>query len=473
MIKLSINKLLNLFAVLVLGSAVVSCVKVNNEIGNDIIPEKDKLQIVKDEITGFTLYTQSVDSFQVSSLLNTYLGSHISPRLGKVEMVYTTEAITNLTSSTLNLKDEYVVDSCILKLKIASYEGNISYPLVVDMYQLDKNFRKPTNVISQQFAPSDYNDPYYSSFDYKKYIKSEPLTTFTVDVQDAIKNNNGILVAKLPKAFMDSLSMLSYENDYQKDSLFRKKIKGFCFVPRTTYSDGVILKLTPNESHIYCEAYNKKKFEEENKKEDTSFIIEFSHLNGKELYNQAVTTIHNDRSFASESFGADPAVVNDSLSVYNYSYVSSMLGLKTKLKFPVEEINRLKEQLEDSPSAAIIVNSAELEIPVVNSAIGALNNSPVGFGMYYYFDGAHYMPDFNLENNEFDVNVFDGKLNRDKMVYKMNITSYVQKLLNNKTKYSSLDVVVSESDLFKDRLVKIGNTAENKIKLKLTYCVSK
>ncbi len=467
------NKLSKLLLSLAVVSAItLSCTNYNNELGNNIIPENDKLTIIVDTIDGFDIHTNSVDSFKVNTMLYGYMGSMISSRLGRVDAAYTTELFTTLTGTEVDLVNDYVIDSAILYMKLNNYIGNPDYPVTIDMYELNKNFREPTNNVYDIYAPEGYDDPYYSNFDYQNYIEDKPLMSFTITPSEVLSSTDQTFIADLPEEFVSKFQNLTSE-DYDQDSIFRKIFKGVCFVPRQTYGDGAILVFDPNASSLYFQGYDKQKFEEEGEKEDGAFTIEFTHISNYELYNQAVTTLSNDVTWASATIGIDPELINDTLNSHEKSYVGGLGAAMTQLTFPIEKIHKLQDQLPVSPSAQIIVTNAVLEIPITNNSIGSLNFSLSGVVATYDFPASIYIPDIDLDGSNDDYG-FGGQLDRSHKFYTLNITRYIQALLNKDTEDYVLDISGDPlSAMFEDKLTTIENYNKEGIKLRITYAVSK
>lgn len=463
----------NILKLLVIFSAVyfsIQCTKVNHSLGGNIIPSKDELSIALDTVSGFEIYSKRVDSFQVDLFTSSYLGYYISPRLGKIDAAYTTELTTNIKGSSLEFTDDYVVDSVILSLAVSNPMGNINSNLKISMYELKENFRKPTNTVYREYASDGYFDPYYSNFDYEKYIKDTPYATFDINVTDATAT--GVVEIPLSKEIGERLLKMK-PSDYEQDSTFRKLFKGFCFVAESSYAGGALMQIAPNESGIYINVYDNKIWEEEKEKKMVSISLDFGHISNNELYNQMVTSFKIDESYANTDLGIPENIINDSISGIDYSFVSGMGNVVTRLKFPIDAINDLKEQLIDSPSAAIIVTNATLELPTYDTNIGALDNSIYSLGAFYNFPTSVYMPDYYLNNSgKIDVTSFGGTLNRSFNKFEINITSYIQEVLSNKTNEVSIDITPSAGALISDRLTKLNNSDTRKIILKLTYGVA-
>lgn len=450
----------------------VNCSKVNNHLGDNFISDRDQLTMVIDTITGFDLYTKSVDSFRVDLNDYVYLGSYVSPALGRLDITYTTEIATSLAASEIIL-DDYILDSVTLNLNFSCNIGNPNSLIDVSMYELETNFRKPMNTVFRDFAPEGYFDPYYSNFDYKKYIKDTPLINFKIDIAEVLRNENKFSI-KLPIELGERLMKVVPDN-YLQDSSMRKIFKGFCFIAKPTYAGGAVITINPSYSNIIFEMYDKKKYEKNKEKSYIHPSMDFLHYDKKsnELYSQAVTTVNIDKEYANEEFSIPNSILNDSLTNYDYSYVTGMGNAITSLRFPLDELNTLKDQLTSSFSSAIIVTNAMLILPIEQHSISSLNNALSSLVPFYEFSTPIYGPDYYLTSNGTIFNGAGGLINRSKNYYEMNITSTIQNILNNRTKYKSLDIGPADISNFTDNIVKLDNKENNPIFLKLTYCIAK
>ena len=460
----------SLLLLVVVGS-VLSCTKVNHSLGGSIIPDKDKLVVVQETLNDFIIHTESVDSVRVDEYTDAYLGSYVSTKLGRANLTYTTEIQTSLSATDIEFKDvsKYRIDTAYLSLYVLGAIGDIDKPLTVKLYELETNFRTLYNATYEEYAPEGYYDPFYSNFDYKEYIKDEPLVTFEIDVREAYATNNAITV-QLPDEYVKRIISMK-KDDYKDDKSFRAIHKGFAFVAERELTSGVILTINPNETFAYFELTDLE--EEDEEKKQKAFTFDFAHLNNSELYNQVVTTIELEPEFANSTIGIPQNIINDSINSYDYSYIGSLTAAMTRIKFPADKLNKLKEQLVDSPSAAIIVTNATLEIPIYNTSIGSLNSSVSRIAAYYDYLEPRYMSDYDLLDPEFNINSFGGLLNRTFCIYEMNVTLFIQEILNNKSENTSLDFATTESTLFDNKMVKLANTKENPIKLNLTYSIAK
>ena len=465
------SQLLLLF---VATSFVLSCTKVNNTLGNEVIPDKDKLAVIQDTLTDFSIYTKSIDSVRVDEFSTSYIGSYVSAKLGRVQLTYTTELQSSITTAEgdIYFKEDgnYRIDTAYIKLSVTGVIGDVNTPLTVKLYELETNFRELYNATYAEYAPEGYFDPYYSNFDYTKYIKKEPIVTFELDMQKVYENENYIII-QLPDEYVKERILKMKNEDLTDDKSFRAIHKGYSFVAEQVLTSGTIFTITPNETSAIFELTDLDDDDIESGKK--KFIFDFTHLDNSELYNQVVTTIELDPQFANSTIGIPENVINDSISNFDYSYIGGLTSAMTRLKLPTDKLSELKKHLGDTPSSAIIVMNATLVVPVYDTSIGALNSSVASIATYYDYQTPTFMPDYDLLDYNFNSAIFGGFLSRSFYVYEMDITSYVQKMLSGETDIADLDLATTDYSLFENKMVKIANTKDNPIKLQLTYCVAK
>lgn len=487
-----INRLLLIIAVVCCS---IQCTKVDSGFGAEIIPDKDKLTYTVKTLTGFEISTISVDdSIRVDQLIYGNFGSYVSPLSGKVDMVYTTELNASLsapnTEISIDLAD-YVLDSVFIGLKLKNRNGLSASTMKLDVYDLKENFRKPYNNTFRRLAPDGYFDYYYSDFKYQDFINETPIATVDIDIAELIKNN-GLLEIPLPKEWGERMMKFTKE-EYSQDSVLRKIYKGLSFVPRGVYAGGNILSVDNTISKVIFEIYNKKEYEEDEsedkKKPIVSFSFDFIHnvvLDGYgELYNQMVTSVTVDRSYANSTLAVPESVINDPSTGQTSSYVSGLGDIITQIKFPKEELEKIKNGPDNSGRRTVIVTNAILTIPVYSKVISDLNMSTKSLATFYKFNVNDYMPDFAIDKRGILQNVFfNGILNRSKFSYDLNITKYIQDLLIDDTdnyvlqlapafsSSQSFDSNANFESMLTTTVTHINNTEDNPIKLKITYVVS-
>ena len=470
-----LNKLLLITAVVYCS---IQCTKVDSGFGSNLIPDDSRMDYTITTISGFEVSTISVDSMRVDHFTNGAIGSYVSQSIGKIDMAYTTEINTSLASATSEVTvnmSEYVLDTIVLKLKLSKLNGLDNSKMLVDVYDLKTNFRKPYNNIYRESAPEGYFDPYFSNFDYTKYINEKPLTTIEIDVLKAIKND-GVLEFPIPKEWGERAMKLTKE-EYRQDSTVRKVYKGLTFVPRGVYAGGNLLSVDTGMSNITFDIYNKKDFEESDKKSTLFFTFDFTHINeSQELYNQMVTTIDIDESYANTNLSIPESVVDDKSVTYTDSYISGMGNIISALKFPKEELDKLKKLGAGSPTSSVIVTNATLYIPVTEESISDLNRTSKRLATFYQFDILDYMPDYYVDDYGYlDAAYFGGYFSRNisSNIYEFGITRYVQDLLNGKSDNYVLQLAPSFETTLLNTITNIDNSSDNQIKLKITYAISK
>lgn len=467
---MNLGKTLFILSLLTLAS---SCMKVDNTVGEDFIPEKDKLSMTIDKFGDFEIATLSVDSVRIDNYPYSYIGSLISNRYGRTTVAYTTELLHTLVDADTIFTETAVIDSVRLRLYAQSYLGDINAPITISMYELDSLFRAPTNIEGYENLDEndEYNKRYYSNFKYWNYIKDTPVITYTAFIHDAIADGNYI-TTHLPKSFGQQYFDAPKEI-YKEDSLFRKKFKGYCFVTPKVYNEGVIVSIDPNRSHVEISFHDTEKKDEKDKHLKFAFLIDLSHIVNNNIYNQIATTITYEPQFADPIIGVNPSMVNDTINPQQYSYVSGFAGLMTRIKLPIEKIKSLKDKIGDSPSSAILVSSATLFVPLHDQSLSSMNNAISSLGMYYNYCTADYMPGYEPDYSDFDQALFGGYLDRSLKNYRMDITKYVQQLLAGKTDKTTLDIAPSDDNTFSVNGVSLSNSPDNPIRMEIIYTVSK
>ena len=93
-----------------------------------------------------------------------------------------------------------------------------------------------------------------------------------------------------------------------------------------------------------------------------------------------------------------------------------------------------------------------------------------GVGLYYNYQDFKFMPSYKPDASTGSVSSsFGGGLNRAKKAYTMDISSYLQRLISGDAKNNVIQVAPYVTDRFTFKSTELANTAENPIKLAITY----
>ena len=193
----------------------ISCTKVDNQLGEDLIPDDQKMKIFVDTLYGIDTYLMQPDSFTTSSLSYGFLGSCVDSVFGRTSASFCAQYMMSyFTSGDEMFGIAPVFDSLELRFTVnASTLGDTTKVQKINVYEL-------TSLLY-------YDSTYYADFDPLDKIQDEPLCSFeltgvpTSEIVVKLDSPNGL---KFAQRLMDTTG-----GCYTGDSLFFDRFKGFCF----------------------------------------------------------------------------------------------------------------------------------------------------------------------------------------------------------------------------------------------------
>ena len=143
----------------------VGCTPVNDELGLDLVPDKDRLSIQIDTLYGVETYNTQTDSLRSGSLGYGFLGQTLNDTFGMRRASFITQfACTGLPYAGGYGLDA-IFDSIQLNLSIVDYAGDTTANQKFYVYEAANSFINSTTI-------------YYTSFYPTPYIGSTPLSSF-------------------------------------------------------------------------------------------------------------------------------------------------------------------------------------------------------------------------------------------------------------------------------------------------------
>ncbi|MEQ8907910.1 MAG: DUF4270 family protein [Vicingaceae bacterium] len=155
--------------------------------------------------------------------------------------------------------------------------------------------------------------------------------------------------------------------------------------------------------------------------------------------------------------GALSSVLQQNSQDPPFTYVQAMGGVQTRIKFP---------GLEGLKTENVIVNKAELELPVANGSYAKFGKAEkLVLAAQDENNQLQFIPDF-FEGSVY----FGGNFDESKQHYTFNITRYIQGLISGTESKDELTVLVSGGAIKAERVVLLGPTQANeRIKLNLYF----
>lgn len=435
--------------VLTLLSSVVffSCVKVDDSLGTDFIPNDQQMAIQRDSTFQIKTYNvTATDSVMSSGMTVNFLGSYLDPMTGSVNASLVYQMAAPYFKNDSLFGEAAVIDSLFIRFGLPHAIGKKDVAQTFEIYEL-------TELVH-------WDSTYYSDFDASKIIKKTPRFTLS-----STPNQDYMTVQVQDQQFIKELLDTT---GYSTDSIFKKRFKGFYIKPVQAHKDAAVYSVNMTDSYMVAYYHNKSM-----KKDSVAAVnYPFSPNIPSSYYytlNQCINVIDHDFS------KADPSLrLNDKTQPVAKTYIQGYAGVQTYLEFTEESVNALKEKVRQAGYKDIAINKAKLEIFYPARTPELLDEAYTRLGMFFDYKTMEAIPDFSygLEMNGYYIS-YGGYINRSRYLYEMDITYYVQRLF--REDYDKRGIVLAPSvgnvnETYKlDKMELNGYGSESPLRLVLTY----
>ncbi|MEJ8802524.1 DUF4270 domain-containing protein [Pontibacter sp. H249] len=407
--------------------------------------------------TGTVLLTDSILSFRTAPAQVGYLAD---PVLGTLKATTYTEVALNGTD--VKFGENPQVDSMVLTLDYSFIYGNKTAPLKLNVFRLTEGFQEKASyftntTLAKQEAPLGSTTLVPLLYEKKKQ--------FDVDSTAAKR----LVKIKLPQSLINEFVAQSGNDPLKSQANFKAFFKGLAIAPAGEPSSILALNLAADSSKIVMHYKNGADKKKHTFRLSGSAVNYFTNFEGNRA-GTAVAELSQNGDFI-------PATEGNG----NESYIQNNTQLLTKLTLPYLENFR-------EAAGTIIINRAELIVPVKAASTGAFS-APPQLLLYQTNNTNRILKDGSgnaltvQQNGVGQINstafpaalTFDNKRNR----YALNITSYFQAMLLGKKPNNGLllaPAVVTNSqsgtsvasDIRPFRAI-ISNAGDSKVQLVVYY----
>ena len=413
--------------------------------------------------SSFMVTTRIFNLDSVASNITTYtadLGSHINPATGRIDlglfMNYEPYGF-DTDEADVSFGKNAVADSMTLGMNFSALTGDTLVPLEVKVYEI-------------QGVNFSSDSTYYSNFDMSSYLSPEPILVFEV-------NKPGVIVKKLPEWFYEKHVIeapLDFNNPYYDVDLFHKTFNGLYFeaTPQTT-GKGIIMTMDMSQSRMTLFYHN------DEMKPDTSYQHAMYFYSDAVYYNTFFNTAKFDYSYADPlNGGVRPEIVNNETAISEYSYTAGFGGLGTTVTIPIDKVHELQDKAKSEGYSRIGIHRAELVFEIVEPTKLYYEMSFSRIALYFNFDRMNFLPEYNpllesLASSSY-VSTIDGRVNRSRGIYTLDITSYMQRLFAGSFSRTDLQLLPSYAE---NKAVgytwAYGSTSSKPPKMAITYTMIK
>lgn len=433
----------------------LSCVTADREFGNDMIPPNQIMNTFVDSSSiAPRTYIDTTKGIVTSrtGLNSLPLGSYIDPLVGRTNIqVFSNYRPSGFEfGSTTFFGDEPVIDSMYLLFNLTSYKGDTVKGLDISIYEV-------------KTGKYQYYKNFYSDYKMKEHLDKEPILTFHVKSPDIYRK-------RLPMEFAQKFLINDHntQNPYYNDTVFQSVFKGLYFTTnQVTDGEGCIYNFDLSTSTMQLFYHTVR----DNKK-DTSTLKMLMFGNSDAPYNTHFLTAQHDYKYANpDKGGVLIKEIGDSTIQTKRGYVNAPAGLNTMIEFPKEQIDLLQKKAVTLGYQYIGVHNAILTLYVENPVWQNYDKMYKELAAYLSFSTYSVIPDYqSVTMTEEAI----GSLNRSVGIYRLDITSYMQRLIAGKVTKNKLELAPSVSQYLSPmRSVIKGSASDQPPKVTLTYTLLK
>lgn len=454
-----------------------SCTEVNDSLGTNIVPSGQQFEVkfatLREGIEHYLTYT---DSISTGGLDYAYFGKMTDKNYGsKVKSSALVQFAYAMRTDTIEYEDrESKFDSISIVLGMKTVGGDTLKEQTFDIYRVSKLLERDST--------------YYNGTKISEYIDSEPMfsCTYKGKPNGATEFDTLRLRVKnqtLADQFIDELwGDTTY---YSNDTLFLKeRFNGLCITPSGESPDdaaiyGMNLQWDSSEgpmSYLILYGHDYPAGDDPSLVED-EIMRAFSITNDTSYsYQKAVTAVEYDYSAMAggASINYDVPRGEPLENPVERGYVQGFMGVTTTLEFGDDFVNSLRALRPEGGS--IFINKATLYVDLAGDDYTLYDIAPERLGSYASYAKLSAVPDYAYlyeENYDTEI-IYGGYLNRTFGYYSMDLSLYLQALLDDENDEVIRRVTLGMGvyDLLSDAIVALDMNNENQpLRFEITYTI--
>jgi len=438
-------------AVLILAGFISSCEISDKELGEDLLPPGDNVNLFHDTI--IDIHTYPVESTPVTTsetgdptslyLLGNWQDTIVGSAVSSVVMQF------NNNGSFVN-GPNMEIDSLMLFIYVEDYVGNMDEEVTISVYE---------------FTERLYMDStYHSDYDITGRFDPEPLAvkSFMPVDQDTLD----FLITN--QRFIDKFLALEDTIYTSKDSIFKDYFNGLYLTASTNAAEGTMARIQPSNDFTLLSI----KYANDSTDVDTTAARDFrwSQFSIEEFFAQKINLFEHDFSGT-----ALAGIIDDDSAELPYCYVQGMAGVNTRFSF-----SDLEPWLEQAPVA---INSATLVFDVVPEEESGIHydDLPTRLMIGSILEDESYQPIYDfvvLANNSanpafggYKTPVSSGMFADTTYTYRFNMTLHIQSMFDGKKADNDFILKIGDGRV-NPKISKLwGNLPgnRNRIRLEIVY----
>lgn len=408
----------------------------------------------------FEMRLYRTDSINAASLDKLYLGLHRDNRFGVRKMGFASQYLfMSVVDDSAGFGYRPVYDSMMFIFAVDTFAGDTTKPIKYNVYALDKD------LVNEQSKDSLFIITYDPRRDGHLAADAEPIFTFEFPnyTKGIYTNSKQLRLQETPhsRAFIRKLACLELDENglatgnveaYKSDSAFIHNFPGLYIEPAEDMPDGEgsSFSFTPASTGIALYGRTRNAGADVDIMADTiAMEYHFRDANVTDYGNVSAQSVSFD--YSASEFASTPMYETETeRPEVELGFVDGCGGMVTELTLTDEFLLSLRNLVRDENGnqthASAAVNQAALKIylegadydylkldPIVTEE--KLNNSISRLGMYLNYKILSPIPDYYyaVESSNGSL-AYNGYANRSLACYEMDITSYIQQIINDMIK---------------------------------------
>ena len=437
-----VNKSAFMVPLLILSLAVIlfSCKDEDNELGLNIQPPGDKLNVVYSDTSTIIAYSQLVDSVRTDETSLSLLGSLLDPVFGKVTTGFYTQF--KLSQTSFSFGENAVADSLILTLLYDGHYGDSTSELTLKVYEMAEKIDADSGYYSNQLIPVKE-----TLLAQKTFVPN--YTDSLIIMGDTLPPHLRINLGQFSTELIDKLLNAPADSMETIDS-FLNYFYGLYVTVEPVNSQGQIIyfSLTSTLSRMILYYHDE---------EDDSLGFAYTIPSSAARFGH----FDHDYSLASPEFKAQ-VIDKDTTLGREICYVQSLAGVKTFLRFPniKNYYNNGKIAVNE---ARLFLNCSETDpdLDIAGTLILVGKTDTTGYVI--------------LDDQSEGADYWGGSYKENQNGYWFRITMTVQDLMQSEDPDPGLDLYMSGGAVNAERVLLTGTSpqlpalADERMKLVITY----
>lgn len=455
-----------------------SCTEVNDSLGTDIVPPGQQFEVkfatLEEGIESYLTYT---DSISTGSLDYAYFGKMTDKTYGsKTKASALVQFAYAMRTDTIEYEDRAnQFDSISIVLGMKTVGGDTLKEQTFDIYRVRKMLERDST--------------YYNGTKISEYIDSEPMFYCTYKGKPngatefdtlSLRVKNEVLAEEFIKELWEDIDPTLYSND----TLFLQQFNGLCITPSGESPDdaavyGMNLQWDTSEgpmSYLILYGHDYPKGDDPSLVED-EIVRAFAITNDTSYsYQKAVTAVEYDYSAmeGGASINYDVPREEPLENPVERGYVQGFMGVATTLEFSDEFVSSLRALRPEGGS--IFINKATLYVDLAGDDYTLYDIAPERLGSYASYAKLSAVPDYAYlyeENYDTEI-IYGGYLNRTFGYYSMDLSLYLQALLDdeNDEVIRRVTLGMGAYDLLDDAMVALDmNNESQPVRFEITYTI--